>query len=136
MRGIDVQPRNLFSYIHLEQRVPADHPLRSIRQMVDTALGEMDKLFTGMYSEMGQPSIAPERLLRAASAGELLSKEHFSADGILLDAAASIKSFRRKDTEESGSDEGPKSELHGTPVDREPQRPDRSSQRQSGNWNC
>ncbi|MBY0579456.1 MAG: transposase [Burkholderiales bacterium] len=65
MRGIDVQPRNLFSYIQLEQRVPSQHPLRAIRKMVDVALGEMDALFTQMYSGTGRPSIAPERLLRA-----------------------------------------------------------------------
>ncbi len=65
MRGIDKQPRNLFSYIQLEERVPTDHPLRSIRMMVDVALSKMDALFAGMYSETGRPSIAPERLLRA-----------------------------------------------------------------------
>lgn len=167
MRGIDVQPRDLFSYIQLEQRVPSQHPLRAIRKMVDVALSEMDSLFTQMYSDTGRPSIAPERLLRAqtlqilytvrserqlmeqinfnllfrwfvglelddevwdatvfchnrdrllthdvaemffeqikaqADAGELLSKEHFSTDGTLLDAAASIKSFKRKDTDDT-----------------------------------
>ena len=167
MRGIDVQPRDLFSYIQLEQRVPSQHPLRAIRKMVDVALSEMDSLFTRMYSDTGRPSIAPERLLRAqtlqilytvrserqlmeqinfnllfrwfvglelddevwdatvfchnrdrllthdvaemffeqikaqADAGELLSKEHFSTDGTLLDAAASIKSFKRKDTDDT-----------------------------------
>ena len=42
MRGIDVQPRDLFSYIQLEQRAPSQHPLRAIRKMVDVALSEMD----------------------------------------------------------------------------------------------
>ncbi|MBW8072073.1 MAG: hypothetical protein GJU77_00025 [Ferrovum sp.] len=65
MRGIDVQPRDLFSYIQLEQRVPSKYPLRAIRKMVDVALSEMDTLFTQMYSDTGRPSIAPERLLRA-----------------------------------------------------------------------
>lgn len=167
MRGIDVQARDLFSYVQLEQRVPLNHPLRAIRLMVDVALGEMDALFAQMYSDTGRPSIAPERLLRAqtlqilytvrserqlmeqidfnllfrwfvglelddavwdatvfchnrdrllthevaelffeqikvqADAGELLSKEHFSTDGTLLDAAASIKSFKRKDTDDT-----------------------------------
>ena len=162
MRGIDKQPRNLFSYIQLEERVPPDHPLRAIRTIVDVALSKMDALFTGMYSETGRPSIAPERLLRAqtlqilytirserqlveqidfnllfrwfvglelddevwdatvfchnrdrllthevgemffeqikaqADSSNLLSKDHFSTDGTLLDAAASIKSFKRK----------------------------------------
>ena len=171
MRGMDVQPRNLFSYIQLEQRVPEDHPLRPIRRMVDIALGEMDRIFERMYSGTGRPSIAPERLLRAqtlqilytirserqlveqidfnllfrwfvgleldeevwdatvfchnrdrllthevaegffeqikaqAEAGQLLSKEHFSADGTLLDAAASIKSFKRKEAAETAATE-------------------------------
>ena len=45
IRGIDVQPRDLFSYIQLEQRVPSQHPLRAIRKMVDVALSEMDSRF-------------------------------------------------------------------------------------------
>ena len=65
MRGIDVQARDLFSYVQLKQRVPLNHPLRAIRQMVDVALGEMDALFAQMYSDTGRPSKAPERLLRA-----------------------------------------------------------------------
>ena len=175
MRGIDAQPRNLFSYIQLEERVPMDHPLRSIRTMVDVALNEMDTLFAEMYSNTGRPSIAPERLLRAqtlqilytirserqlvkqidfnllfrwfvglelddevwdatvfchnrdrllthevaemffeqikaqADACNLLSKEHFSTDGTLLDAAALIKSFKRNEANDaSGVDTGRK----------------------------
>ena len=170
MRGIDSQVMNLFSYVRLEDRVPDDHPLRSIRKMVDEALSGMDALFDEMYSGMGRPSIAPEKLLRAqllqilytirserqlmeqidfnllfrwfvglemddavwdatvfchnrerllthevaeqffegvkaqANAGKLLSKEHFSVDGTLLMAAASIKSFQRKDG--TGGDDG------------------------------
>ena len=65
MRGADIQPMNLFSYIQLEQRAPRKHPLRAIRKMVDIALVGMDKLFSEMYSATGRPSIAPERLLRA-----------------------------------------------------------------------
>lgn len=170
MRGIDSQVMNLFSYVKLEDRVPKNHPLRSIRKMVDKALNGMSVLFDEMYSEMGRPSIAPEKLLRAqmlqilytirserqlmeqidfnllfrwfvglemddkvwdatvfchnrdrllthevadkffdgikaqAKAANLLSKEHFTADGTLLMAAASIKSFRRK--EEGGEGKG------------------------------
>ena len=172
MRGIDTQPRNLFSYIQLEERVPMDHPLRSIRTMVDVALNEMDTLFAEMYSNTGRPSIAPERLLRAqtlqilytirserqlveqidfnllfrwfvglelddevwdatvfchnrdrllthevaemffeqikaqADASNLLSKEHFSTDGTLLDAAASIKSFKRNEANDASGTDG------------------------------
>jgi transposase len=65
MRGDDVQQGAMFSYLSAEQRVPADHPLRPIRQMVDTVLKRLSPLFDAMYAERGRPSIPPERLLRA-----------------------------------------------------------------------
>jgi transposase len=65
MRGDDRQPDALFSYIRPEQRVPADHPLRPIRAMVDTVLHELSAEFARLYSRMGRPSIPPEKLLRA-----------------------------------------------------------------------
>jgi transposase len=55
----------MFSYISAEKRVPEDHPLRPIREMVDRALVELSPLFEVMYSKTGRPSIAPEKLLRA-----------------------------------------------------------------------
>jgi transposase len=55
----------MFSYLSPETRVRKEHPLRAIRGMVDSALGEMSPLFDDMYSELGRPSIAPEKLLRA-----------------------------------------------------------------------
>jgi len=55
----------LFSYVQLETRIPADHPLRAIRGMVDKALEAMNRDFEGMYASEGRPSIPPERLLRA-----------------------------------------------------------------------
>lgn len=55
----------MFSYITLEQRIPEDHPLRPIREMTDRALAEMSPEFDQIYSAVGRPSIAPERLLRA-----------------------------------------------------------------------
>jgi transposase len=55
----------MFSYLSPEQRVPADHPLRPIRQMVDEVLQGLSGRFNRMYAEMGRPSIAPEKLLRA-----------------------------------------------------------------------
>ena len=55
----------MFSYLSPEQRVPADHPLRPIRMMVDLALKELSPSFEGMYATFGRPSIAPEKLLRA-----------------------------------------------------------------------
>src|ERR1700686_27518 len=65
MRGDDNQQEGMFSYISPEKRVPADHPLRPIRKMVDEILKEMSPKFTKLYSEVGRPSIAPERLLRS-----------------------------------------------------------------------
>jgi transposase len=153
----------MFSYVSPEQRVPADHPLRPIRKMVDVALKGLSRSFQRMYVDWGRPSIAPEKLLRAlllqvlysirserllmeqleynllfrwfvglnvdepvwvptvfsknrerllsgeiaekffaqvleqARVHELLSDEHFSVDGTLIEAWASQKSFQKKD---------------------------------------
>ena len=65
MRGFDEQPKHLFSYISIEQRVPPTHPLRSIRQMTDRVLANISPQFTKMYAKIGRPSIPPEKLLRA-----------------------------------------------------------------------
>jgi transposase len=65
MRGDDRHPDALFSYIRPEQRVPVDHPLRSIREMVDTVLRELSPEFARLYPKTGRPSIPPEKLLRA-----------------------------------------------------------------------
>ena len=65
MRGDDNQQEGMFSYVSPEKRVPADHPLRPIRKMVDEILKEMSPKFAKLYSEVGRPSIAPERLLRS-----------------------------------------------------------------------
>ena len=100
----------MFSYVSPEQRVPQDHPLRPVREMVDTILKEMSGRFARLYSERGRPSIAPERLLNEQiaqaffqrvlrQAQPYLSDEHFTVDGTLLEAWASQKSFRPKDGE-------------------------------------
>jgi transposase len=65
MRGSDEQNGALFSYVNLEDRVPARHPLRVIRQIVNTALVRLDAAFADLYAAEGRPSIPPERLLRA-----------------------------------------------------------------------
>jgi transposase len=162
MRGDDVRTENLFSYLSCEARVPQDHPLRPIRTIVDQALTVLSPAFDQLYSDLGRPSIPPEKLLRALLlqafysvrserqlmeqldynllfrwfvglamdapiwdvtvftknrdrflAGEvaaqffqavlgqpevraLLSDEHFSVDGTLIEAFASMKSFRPK----------------------------------------
>ncbi|MGH9897292.1 MAG: IS5 family transposase [Pyrinomonadaceae bacterium] len=166
MRGNDLQQAAMFSYISPEQRVPMDHPLRPIRQMIDETFSGMSGRLNKLYSKIGRPSIAPEKLLRAlllqilytirsermlmeqleynllfrwfvglnmddevwdattfcknrdrllrgeiaqeffdqvieqASRHGLLSDEHFTVDGTLIEAAASMKSFKNKSEEE------------------------------------
>jgi transposase len=65
MRGADQRSEGIFSYVRLEQRVPADHPLRAIRDLVDAALKDLSRDFARLYARHGRPSIPPERLLRA-----------------------------------------------------------------------
>lgn len=171
MRGRDERSEGLFSYVRLEERVPADHPPRAIRTLADEALGALASRFEALYSPLGRPSVPPgmllrttlpqaffsvrserplmeridcnllfrwfvglpidaeawrptvfthnrDRLLEADVAREfraallalprvkrLLSSEHFSVDGALIDAWASMKSFRPKDG--SGEPPGP-----------------------------
>lgn len=169
MRGSDVISSSLFSYVDLESRIPVRHPLRLMRDLVNTSLLSLDAAFTALYSLEGRPSIPPEHLLRATllqllytirserqlverlrydllfrwfvglgiddavfdpstfsknrnrlltteiaqaflaallaqpPVRTLLSAVHFSVDGTMLKAFASIKSFRAKD----GSDQPP-----------------------------
>jgi transposase len=170
MRGADVRSGELFSYVDLEQRVPERHPLRAIRLIVNEALGDIGPEFEALYSRIGRPSIAPEKLLRALllqlfhgirserqmmerldfdlsfrwfvglgiddlvwdastfsknrerlldgdvaarflsailarpQVKRLLSTDHFSVDGTLIEAWCSMKSFRPK---EEGGGDGP-----------------------------
>ena len=164
MRGDDQQTGWMFSYVSPEERVPADHPLRAIRQMTEVIFARLSPRFDRLYSDIGRPSIPPEKLLRAlllqglytvrserllmeqlqynllfrwfvglgmddpvwdpttftknrdrllegdiaeaffqevlalARAARLLSDDHFTVDGTLLEAWASHKSFRRRNT--------------------------------------
>jgi transposase len=177
MRGFDEQPKHLFSYISIEQRVPATHPLRSFRQMTDRVLADLSPQFTKMYAKIGRPSIPPEKLLRAlllqvlytvrserllmeqleynllfrwfvgleiddpvwdatvftknrdrllagdvaarffqavraeAEARQLTSDDHFTVDGTLLEAWASLKSFKKVE-----GDDGPPPDDPGNPT--------------------
>src|SRR5262244_872974 len=133
MRGDEDGQADVWSYIPLEQRVPADHPLRPMRAMVDAILVELSPQFNQLYSRVGRPSIPPDLLFRwfvglkadgriwdatvftknrqrlldgeiaraffdrvVAQARErgLLSDEHFTVDGTLIEAWASLKSFK------------------------------------------
>jgi transposase len=163
MRSKDIQKTAMWSYVSPEQRVPADHPLRPIREMANAALRTLSPDFERIYTPWGRPSIPPERLLRAlllqvlftvrsermlmeqleynmlfrwfvglnmddpiwdvtvftknrerflegeiaqkffaavleqAREAALLSDEHFTVDGTLVEAWASHKSFKPKD---------------------------------------
>jgi transposase len=66
MRGSDATSGSLFSYVDLEERVPATHPLRTIREIVNDVLLSLDAEFEGLYEGTGRQSVAPERLLRAS----------------------------------------------------------------------
>src|SRR5688500_20368785 len=79
MRGSDRTSGSLFSYVDLEQRVPAKHPLRVIKSIVDDVLHALDLEFERLYAGTGRASIAPERLLR----------------GSLLQAFYSVRSARQ-----------------------------------------
>ena len=65
MRGSDERSGPLFSYIDLEARGGADHPLRVIRELANAALADLSGEFSKLYTDFGRPSIAPEKLLRA-----------------------------------------------------------------------
>ena len=80
MRG-QLDPRGqMFSYFSPESRVPAEHPLRSIKAHTDRVLKELCGELDALYSETGRPSIPPERLLK----------------GQLLIALYSVRSDRRE----------------------------------------
>jgi transposase len=65
MRGDERIQDGMFSYVSLEQRVPEDHPLRSVRKLTDTVLRSLSSEFDALYAASGRPSIAPEYILRA-----------------------------------------------------------------------
>lgn len=173
MRGMDETSGSLFSYVDLEERIPARHPLRKVRQVVNDALASLDAEFESLYTDFGRPSIPPERLIRASllqilfsvrserhlmeqmdynlmfrwfvglgiddpvwvptvftknrdrllstemsrkvmaailahrEVAPLLSDEHFSVDGTLVKAWASMKSFQPKAETAPPDEDGP-----------------------------
>ena len=66
MRGHDRPQATMLTLVNPEQRVPANHPIRLIKALAEVALKELSPLFEQMYSEVGRPSIPPERLLKAS----------------------------------------------------------------------
>ncbi len=182
MRGRQDSQGSMLAFLDPESLIPRDHPLRTIRAIVDAALAELSPLFDGMYAEVGRPSIPPERLLKAillmglysvrserafceqlqynflfrwflgmtlldpvfaptvftknrqrllehrvgqelfdtvvlaADRRGLLSDEHFTVDGTLIEAAASLKSFKPKDGDpppDDGDPGDPLVDFHG-----------------------
>jgi len=175
MRGQRSPQHAMFIVRSMDERIALDHPIRTVRRLVDEALAELSPQFTALYAPMGRPSIPPEQLLRAlllqilysirserqlieqldfnllfrwfvglgaddpvwdpstfsknrerleradvataffaavvglADAHGFLSHDHFTVDGTLLEAAASMKSVRRKaDPPDDGPSEGGK----------------------------
>jgi hypothetical protein len=66
MRGQNTQQAGMFSYLSPEEQVPVTHPLRPIRQYVDTALTTLLPQLARLYAHTGRPSITPEKRLRAS----------------------------------------------------------------------
>jgi transposase len=65
MRGDERVQDGMFSYVSLEQRVPVDHPMRTVRKLTDAVLSSLSPEFDALYKASGRPSIAPEYILRA-----------------------------------------------------------------------
>jgi transposase len=79
MRGSDATTGSMFSYVNIEDRVPATHPLRTILVIVNEVLASLSAEFDKMYAPLGRPSIPPEKLLR----------------GLLIQAFFTIRSERQ-----------------------------------------
>lgn len=65
MRGAESTQEQLFSLVGLEQRIPAEHPIRAFKALVEPILRELSPAFDALYADSGRPSIPPEQLLRA-----------------------------------------------------------------------
>jgi hypothetical protein len=79
---MDEMQQALFTTVKLENFVPADHPLRPVRLLVNQALKRLNGLFSVIYADSGRASIAPEKLLRALLfAGVLPVAQRAHADG-------------------------------------------------------
>jgi transposase len=171
MRGLQDKQTSMWAIISIEDRIPSSHPLRGIKELADQRLGQLSRVFNRMYSQVGRPSIAPERVLKSlllialysvrserqfceqlgynllfrwfldmelddesfdatvfsknrdrlmehevgqlffdavvnqAREANLISNDHFSVDGTLIEAWASLKSFRPKGQDQSGDND-------------------------------
>ena len=66
MRGHRERSGSLFSYVSIEERIPASHPLRRIRKLANQALDRLNPTFCELYATEGRPSVPPEQLLLAS----------------------------------------------------------------------
>jgi transposase len=167
MRGLQDKQTSMWAFVSIEERIPIEHPLRRIKKLADQRLVKLSPVFNRMYSQVGRPSIAPERVLKSlllmalysvrserqlceqlgynllfrwfldmeleeksfdatvfsknrerllehevgrlffdtvvkqAREANLISEDHFSVDGTLIEAWASLKSFRPKGEDRS-----------------------------------
>jgi transposase len=187
MRGSRVQQVTMLGLVTPDQLIPARHPIRRIKPLVDAALQDLEPSFEAMYAKLGRPSIPPEHLLKGcllmalysirserqfcerlqfdllfkwfldlnvedpafdhssfaknrdrllehevarrffqavleqARRRHLLSADHFTVDGTLLESWASLKSFRPRDEDDRGPGAGaaggrnPEVSWHGQP---------------------
>src|SRR5215471_9073095 len=172
MRGTQDGQASMLALFSIEARIPSDHPLRRIKAMADQELSGLSEVFDRMYSKVGRPSVAPEKILKSlllmalysvrserqfceplgynllfrwfldmeleeesfdatvfsknrerllahevgrlffeavvgqARGAGLMSDDHFTVDGTMIEAWASLKSFRPKGDDRSG-DQGP-----------------------------
>jgi len=65
MRGTQDKQTSMLALFSIEARIPSDHPLRRIKKLADRQLVELSGVFNRMYSQVGRPSIAPERILKS-----------------------------------------------------------------------
>ena len=65
MRGFQDKQTGMWTFVSIEDRIASDHPLRRIKKLADQRLVELSRVFNRMYSEVGRPSIAPERILKS-----------------------------------------------------------------------
>ena len=109
MRGKAARQATMLTAVTADALVPQGHPIRKIKPMVDRALAQLSPTFDRMYAANGRASIPPEFLLEIveqARKQRMLSEEHCSVDGTLLEAWASVKSFRPRDEDAPPSDGG------------------------------
>jgi len=173
MRGTQERQASMLALVSMESRVPKDHPIRRIKGMADQELLKLSRVFDRMYSKVGRPSVAPEKILKSlllialysvrserqfceqldynllfrwfldielmeesfdatvftknrerlmehevgrlffdavvgqARGAGLMSDDHFTVDGTLIEAWASLKSFRPKGEDRpEGGDKG------------------------------